>query len=467
MELTVRPSLLWFIGAYAVLMALMAIYYSKAVKTSDDFILAGRDLGSFVLAGTLIATWCGSGTVTGGPTSLAYTYGLWPAILFGVPSIIGILIMYVIAPKVRDYGKYTVSELLEIKYGPTARVISSIIIILAFVGIAAYQYTGLGYVLNVSTGISVELGTIISAVLMIFLALSGGLKSVAPTDAASAVIMLIGLLIAVPSIINIAGGWSNVVANVPPAHNTLTGGLSAIGMLGFYLPLFMLLLGDQNMYQRLAASRNSETSKVAIFGWLIGLIIIMPCVSLLAFTGRSLFHDIQPGMAIISTTTVLPVFVGGLLLASIAAFIVTTGNSYLLSCATNVTYDIYVKYIRQDANDKQKLIFTRLLVVILGALAYILVQFFPSILSLQMYAYTLYGASLTPAMLAVFFWKRVNKVGGIASMVTGAVSTLIWEIPLAKPLGINSVIVALPLAVIALYLGTVLTSKKDTKIESI
>jgi Na+/proline symporter len=77
-----------------------------------------------------------------------------------------------------------------------------------------------------------------------------------------------------------------------------------------------------------------------------------------------------------------------------------------------------------------------------------------------MYAYTVYGASLTPAVLAIFFWKRVNKYGGLASMLAGIITTLLWEIPLSKPFGINSVIVALPLAIIALYFGTVLTENK-------
>ncbi|MBG0764408.1 MAG: sodium:solute symporter family protein, partial [Tissierellales bacterium] len=412
MELTNNPNLLWFIGVYALIMIGMGIFYAKKIDNSEDFILAGRGLGSVVLMGTLIATWCGSGTVTGGPNSLAYSFGLWPAIFFTVPSIVGILIMFKIAPKVRAYGKYTVSEILEEKYGDKARLLAAIIIVMAFVGITAYQFRGLGFVLNVTTGMSVQLGTAIAAALMIFLATIGGLMSVAPTDALSAAIMLIGLIIAIPAVISSAGGWSQVVANVPETHNTLTGGLNIIQLLGYYLPLLTLLLADQNMYQRLAASREDKETRKATYGWILGLIIVTPAVSIIAFTAKSIFPDIDPGMALISSTLVMPTFIGGMLLAAAAAFIVTTGNSYLLSSATNLTYDVYARFINPNATDKKKLLFTRFMVIALGIVAYILIQFFPSILALQMYAYTVYGASLTPAVLAIFFWKRVNKYGG-------------------------------------------------------
>ncbi|MDW7669480.1 MAG: sodium:solute symporter family protein, partial [Bacillota bacterium] len=438
---------------------------SKKIDNSEDFILAGKGLGTVVLMGTLLATWVGSGTVTGGPNSLAYSFGLWPAIFYTIPSIIGILIMFKIAPKVRAYGKYTVSEILEINYGPPARIIAAIVIILAYVGIVAYQYRGLGFVLNVTTGIDIGLGTTLAAALIIFLATIGGLMSVAPTDALSAGLILLGLLVGVPSVIIAAGGWSEIVANVPASHSTVTGGLSGLQLLGYYLPLLALLLADQNMYQRLAASKEDESSRKAIIGWIIGLIVVTPAVSIISFASRSMFPEIDPGMSLISSTLVMPTFAGGILLAAAAAFIVTTGNSYLLSCATNVTYDIFTRFIKKDATDKQQLIFTRVLVVVLGIFAYVLIQYFPSILALQMYAYTVYGASLTPAVLAIFFWKRVNKYGGIASMLTGMITTMLWEIPLGKPFGMNSVLIALPLAIIALYLGTILTENKIKKEE--
>ncbi|WP_404450722.1 sodium:solute symporter family protein [Virgibacillus necropolis] len=458
MEITHNPTLLWFVAGYGIIMVIMGIYYSKKVSSSEDFILAGKGLGTIVLTGTLLATWTGSGSISGGETSMAFSYGIIPALLMMIPTLVGIGILYLIAPKIREFGKYTVSGILEAKYGSTARMIASIIIILAFVGIVSYQMTGIGFILNLTTGMSVETGTIIGTVLIIFLATIGGLKSVAPTDALSAFLAIAALFITLPTIFVIAGGWDEITANVPAEHLTVTSTLSNVQLLGFLLPSLFLLLGDQNMYQRLASSKGDKSSKKAQIGWLIGMILISPSISFIAFASSSMFPDISPGMALMATTVVMPTIIGGILLAAATAFIVTTGNSYLLSAATNVTYDIVGKFIKKDATDKQLLIMTKIFIVVLGLLSYILISYFPTVLEVQMYAYTVYGAGLTPALLAVFFWKRVNAVGGISSMIAGVVTTLTWEIVLAKPFELNSVIVALPVAVIVLIVVTLMTT---------
>src|SRR5690606_14679951 len=148
------------------------------------------------------------------------------------------------------------------------------------------------------------------------------------------------------------------------------------------------------------ASKSDYTTKIGTAGWIIGMLISTPIVAIIAFSAKAVFPDIDPGMALIATTLVIPTFIGGLLIAAVTAFIVTTGKSYLLSASTNVTYDIYGKYINKNASDKQKLLFTKILTPILGIIAFLLTTFFPSVLEIQMYSYTVYGAGITPALLA-------------------------------------------------------------------
>lgn len=243
MDFNNQPALIWFVIGYGVIMLLIGVIYSRKIKTSEDFILAGKSLGPVVLMGTLLATWVGSGSVTGGQNSLAYSYGLWPALGYVIPSLLGIGTLFLISSKVKNYGKYTVAEILEIKYGKVASLLAAIIIILAFVGIVSYQYQGLGFILNISTGVSPETGTIIAAAIIIFLACIGGLMSVAPTDAFSAFLVIFGLIIALPIAISVGGGWSEITSNVPDSHMSATGSLSFIQLMGFYIPSLFLLLG--------------------------------------------------------------------------------------------------------------------------------------------------------------------------------------------------------------------------------
>ena len=147
-------------------------------------------------------------------------------------------------------------------------------------------------------------------------------------------------------------------------------------------------------------------------------------------------------------------------MAASAAFIITTGDSYLLSGATNITYDIYADRINPNATDKQKFGFTRWTIVITGVIAYILLQFFPSVLAIQYWSYTIYGAGITPAVIAALCWKKVTKTGGIASMVIGTLVTIIYEAT-GQPLGIATVLIAVPTAIVVLVVVSLLTQKEN------
>ena len=154
----------------------------------------------------------------------------------------------------------------------------------------------------------------------------------------------------------------------------------------------------------------------------------------------------------------LPIVIGGVLIAALTAFITTTGNSYLLSAATSVIYDLFGDNFKYKHENKM-LLMTRILVPILGVIAFLLTMYFPSVLSVQMYAYTVYGAGITPALLAVFIYPKVTKAGGLASMAVGLVTTLIWELGFVQSTGINSALISVPLAIIVLVVVTLFTSK--------
>ncbi len=459
-QLIAKPSLLIFVIIYVIMLVVVGAYYSRKAKTSDEFVRAGGGLGSIVLMGTFLATFTGNGTISGGGNSLAFTYGLWPGIFFAVPSLAGVVVLFLLAGKIRQSDSFTVAGLLENKYGHAARTVSGVIIALSMISICAYQYRGLAYVLNVTTGMDVNIATALSAVLIIFLAMSGGLKSVAVTDALSAFIMLIGIIVATPLVIKSAGGWDNVISTAAatnPDSLTFSGGQTVAGFLSGYLPLFFLSIGDQNLYQRIAAGDGDKTVKKGFIGWFVGLVVVVPLVAVIAFSAKTIFGDnIDAAMAFMSTTTVIPTFAGGLLLAAATAFIITTGDSYLLSGATNITYDIYADRINPNASDHQKFVFTRGTILVTGVLAYILLQFFPTVLAIQYWSYTIYGAGISPALIGALCWKKVTKMGGIASMVVGTVVTIAYE-AMGQPLGIATVLIAVPVATVVLIVVSLAT----------
>lgn len=446
---------------YLVFMALIGVYFAKkSVKNSDDFMVAGRSLPLFVVMGTLLATFVGSGTVVGG-ASFIYQYGPFAAIFNLSGGIVGAIILYFIASKIREIEIYTVPDLLERRFGKAALYISSVIIIFAFVGITAYQFTGGAYVLQLTTGIPLEIGAIIMCALVIFLTVSGGLFSVAYTDALSAILIIIGFLFGVPFALNAVGGFEGLSLSLPEMNKTWNGGLSFPQLLGFFLPLFLLVLGDQNMYQRFSAAKDPNVARKSTIGFFVGSVFVISLTIILATTSIVLFPEIKPDTAILSLAIDgVPLVIGLLILCSAVAFIITTATSYLLSASGNIVSDLIQRSSKSKLSESKLLWYNRVIVVILGVLAYVLGQFFPSVLAIQMYSYTMYGASLTPAILATVLWKNATKAGVISSMLVGGSATMIWEIGLDRPLDWNSVLFALPLSVLTLIIVSLATRNK-------
>ena len=250
--------------AYLALVVGIGLWFSRRsqVAGSDDVMFAGRCLPRPVLVGILLATWVGSGTTIGGARLHPRPAGV--DFFAGTP--VGIVVLYLIAG-VREAAERTVPELLEERFGTTTRMVAVAITVLAHVGIVAYQFIGGGYVLSLITPLSEGQASVLTAALIAFLAVGGGLLSVAWTDFVSAVVIVVTLLVA-PGYVFVqdVGGLGTYVDRLAAPMTTLSGGLSGLQLLGCFLPLFLLILADQNVYQRLAAAQDAGTARSSTAG---------------------------------------------------------------------------------------------------------------------------------------------------------------------------------------------------------
>ena len=162
----------------------------------------------------------------------------------------------------------------------------------------------------------------------------------------------------------------------------------------------------------------------------------------------------------------LPIVLGLLLVSTMMAIIVSTADSFLLIPATNLTRDVYQRHINPSADEKQVLLISRGLVLVLGIIAFLLVSQFKTVLNAAFTAYNIYGTSITPALLAAFLWKRATSTGALASIITGTSVTLIWTYVLPNWNGFTNMhpflqeltYPAAGLSVLALITGSLLTS---------
>jgi len=449
----------WIILAYLLILIGVGAYRSKFVKNQDDFMVAGRKLSAKVLIGTLLATWIGSGSIIGG-AGLAYDKGL-SALWFDAGVWVAIIILYFVAGRARNFGQYTVPDILEARYNKNARLLGTIVTIIAYTAIVSYQFRAGGMVLNLITGITVSQGIIITAIFVIGYTVLAGLISVVYTDVINGIIMIIGLFIALPFLWNDAGGFAGITAHLPETHFQLLGDMSLIEALGYSLPTMLLLLGESGMYQRFFSARDEITARRSVLGWIAGTIVIETLIVFLAIIGSSIFTDIGSEMVILhSVRHALPILAGCLTLAAIVAVIVSTADSFLLVPATNIMRDIYQRFINPKLPQKKMVLYSRITVIALGLIAFVQVRFFEKVLEMAIYAYTIYGVGITPAVLAAFFWKRATSAGGVSSIAAGMITTITWELT-GQPFDIPTVYPALMLSLACLIGISLATPKPD------
>jgi SSS family solute:Na+ symporter len=467
---------LYAILAYLGILVFLGVYKSKDLKTGDDFLVAGRTLPARVLVFTLLATWIGSGSLFGG-AGLGYRAG-FPALWQSAGAWVGIALVYFLAHRVRRIAKYTMPDILELRYGPAARVLGTIVVVIAYTTIAAYQFRGGGRLLNLVAGMDVAQGALITMVFCVVYTAIAGMLSVAYLDVGNGIAMLAGVGLAIVYLIVHLGGVGPAFDALRPDQVSLFGTLDPLADAGaLFLPTMLLLMGEANMYQKFFSAKDEGAARRSVIGWIVGTIVVETLIVAVGVFGSAVIPGLstEDSEAIVMRVagTTLPTVLAVLLLCGAAAIIVSTANSFLLTPASALMRDVYQKSINPNVTDRQVLLYTRVLVLVLGALGFVALRFFSTILAMALWAYTMYGAAITPALLAVFLWPRVTRAGGVASIAAGMAMTLGWEIyarisPSAEaggyPFGLATVYPALALSLIALV-GVSLATPKPSREE--
>ena len=276
-----------------------------------------------------------------------------------------------------------------------------------------------------------------------------------------------------------AGKWS-LAGHWEQESLSESGGSAPLIVASFLLPNMLLLLGDANIHQRIFSAKDSGAAKKAVGWFVVGVVLIETCISLLGLTGavaaqQGLLRDLALDGAG-STETVIPALAfellptpaGMLLVSCMLAVIVSTADSFLLVPATNLARDVYHLRINAAATGPQIVLVTRLLIVGGGVAAYVLSDRFPTVLAAANTAYLIYGTSITPAVLAAFLWRRATATGAVASIVTGTATTLIWKYGVDKtgfsPLLAEVAYPATFCSVAALVLGSYATAAPPAEV---
>jgi solute:Na+ symporter, SSS family len=405
-------------------LCVVTIIKTRSVKNQDDFLVAGRKLPWPVLVFTLLSSWIGAGSLFAGGEN-AYRNG-FAALWQPAGGWVGLVVIALIAGRARRFAQFTVPDLLETRYNATARVMGTIAIVISYTVITSYQFKGGGDILNlIFPSVSRDQGMCIIAAFVIVFTAAAGMASIAYLDLVIGGLVTTIVIIAVPLLLQKAGGWTQVRAVLPPSHFQVLGNLTLAQALNYMIPTMLLLIGNQGMYQKFFSARSERDAKFAVYGWIAGTLVLETLLVTFAVIGSSLFKTEHPREIIpLTAFQGLPSLIGALLLGGVFAKVISTANNYLFSPSTNLIHDVYGRFINPHASEKRRMIMSRLIVLLLGLFALLQATRFESILNAAVYAYTVYGTGVTPAVMAVFFWRRATTSGAIVSIVLGAAITV-------------------------------------------
>lgn len=453
--------MLFFIVVYLLATILIGVWASSRVKTTGDFMLAGRSLPLVLSAAALFATWFGSETVFGASSEFLQG-GLYAVIEdpFGAALCL-LLFGLFFARKLYNMNLLTLGDFFKVRFGRKAELVASVFLAPPYVGYIAGQLVAMALILNVVTGLTLWQGVVISATVVTLYTYVGGMWAVSVTDFIQGIIIIIGLLVLAASLSIQAGGVSGVLDSVPADTFRFLPPAEFKPVLGYIAAWSVLGLGSvpsQDVFQRAMSSRSVN---VAVYACYLGagLYLVFAMLPLfISLCTRHLYPDqlhgdaqlVLPRMVLNHTGMAVQVLFFGSLLSAI----MSTTSSAILAPAAIVSENLVKPILQNRLTDRQLLFFTRTSVLAFSALGCVMAM-------LRSNIYELVGESSVLSLVSLFvpltmglYWKKANAAGAIVSMIAGMVGWIVFSV---WDIGVPSLIPATLISLVGMVSGSLLS----------
>jgi len=443
------------VGAIAVYFLILFLvgYFTMRSKTegkeTESFLAADRNMNLFQTTSTTAAGDIGGGfsIAMGG---LGFTLGFSATWLVGMSALSIVLVSFFMVPKVKRWADkmqgLTTGDLFSQRFDEKTGTVAAIVIGLAWLAFVGGQIMAGGKLLEVTMGVDQTPAILVIGTIIVAYTAMGGLKAVIYTDVFQMVVLMVGiLLILVPLGLIEVGGWNvmiDTLSSNPETESmldwTAAGWKQILGWFFAVIPIwFISVVG----LQRIVAARDVKTAPRAFF--LTGIPLEWPLFAigsaLVGINARILLPELSdPEMATsMMIMTLLPIGLGGLVIASYIAIVMSTADSCLIGPVAIITKDIYKKYLKPDASQSDMIRFARITTIILGIGTIAGAFLVPNIFDLIIYAYTFGAAGIFFPMLGLLFWKRTTATGAFWSIILGGTSAVIWTVA-GEPMGFAS-----------------------------
>ena len=428
------------IALYFVVLAVIAIWVIRKKKNStEDYFLAGRNVGWFVIGASIFASNIGSEHVVG--LAGAGAGNRLPMLIYEIHAWIVLALGWIFLPFYQRSGVFTMPEFLEKRFDQRSRWILSVFSIAAYVltKISVTIYAG-GVVVSALLGIDFWTGAIATVVLTGIYTVLGGMRAVVYTEAIQAIVLVIGAAVLTLIGLDHVGGWESMKETVTPEYLNMWRSASDPDFPWPALFISSTIVGiwywctDQYIVQRALTAKNlQEGRRGTIFGALLKLLpvflFLIPGVIALTLKMRGELNWDSPDEAFpVLMSNLLPSGLRGLVAAGLLAALMSSLASVFNSCSTLFTVDIYKK-LKPNTPEKQ-LVKTgqiaTLVVVIIGIIWIPIMSNISGVLYEYLQSVQSYIAPpITAVFLMGIFYKRINAKGAYLTLVFGLIAAAI------------------------------------------
>lgn len=433
---------------YLFFMMLIGWIFYKRTKNLSDYILGGRGLNSWVTSMSAQASDM-SGWLLLGLPGAAYLAGMeaaWIAIGLAVGTYFN---WRFVAKRLRKYTEIagdsiTLPDYFENRFrdeSKVLRIVSALFILIFFL-----IYTSSGFVAGAKLfstvfDLSYQVALLIGALVIIIYTFLGGFMAVCWTDFFQGLIMFFAVIVVPTAAIIRLGGFGAASTSLKEISPELLDMFS--NMEGGPLPLIVIIssaawglgyFGQPHILARFMAIKSSAKIKQARLIAMIWVVISLACAVAVGVLGRAYFKTtpLETGaeetiFMVMVNALVNPV-IAGVLLAAILAAIMSTADSQLLVTSSAITRDFYKVLLRKKAGDKELVWVSRLAVVGVAVIAYIIgLDPESSVLRLVAYAWGGFGATFGPLVILSLFWKRMTLKGALGGILVGGITVIVWK----------------------------------------
>lgn len=466
--------LIWFVIAYLLVSIGIGLTAAMRVKNTKDYAIAGRNLPLPVVMATVFATWFGAEAVFGvSATFVREGLNGIAADPFGA-SMCLIIAGFFFSTQLYKLNIMTLGDFYRMRYNRTVEVLTTVAIVIAYLGWVAAQIKALGLIFNMITNgaVSEEAGMILGTAIVLTYTTLGGMLSVAVLDFVQMIVVIAGLLYIGSIVSDMTGGVTPVIEHAKAAGKLDFFPKNAdiwvwVTFLGGWMTMMLGSIPQQDVFQRITSAKSA---KIALWGSILGASVYF-CFTFvpmfIAYSATLIEPDLFGKLVVEDSQRVLPTLVlqhtpilaQAIFFGAVLSAIMSCSSATLLAPSVTFAENVVRGYM-PHLTDKAFLRVMRICLVCFAmcVLLYAL-NSQNSIFGMVESAYKITLAGAFVPLVFGAFWKRATSQGALASIIGGIGSWVIIEVLVGEESLIPPQLIGLVISAIAMIIGSLIVQK--------